>query len=145
MRGLVINAGQTKGTQCVAETIYDSLLLDKKLCTLQELADDPRDYDVVFVGFDMKHDEVNPEIKAFLEGLYDVRVALFGTMDDTGVNDATYNALWRNQACLSPSVHFLGGYVCRNDESNENCIHPTAGDLLGAQEFTKDIYYSLRS
>lgn len=145
MVGLIIDAGDTDATRQVARKIYDGTLFDKKLCRLASLTEDVREYDVVFVGFDMKDSAISETVRNFLRSLDDVQVALFATVNDPAMGRETRTALRHNREYLGRSARFMGGFICRNGLDCDNIVHPTAGDLSGAVEFARDIGFALRS
>ena len=104
--GLIIDAGDTDATRQVARKIYDGTLFDKKLCRLASLTEDVREYDVVFVGFDMKDSAISETVRNFLRSLDDVQVALFATVNDPAMGRETRTALRHNREYLGV-VHGL--------------------------------------
>lgn len=145
MKGLVIYSAQQSATRKVAEAIFDELLLDKTLATLDDIPKNVCDYDIVFVGFWMELGRPAAESAAFLQSIEDRNVALFGAMDAEPTTEEARNCLHRNRELLPKNNTFLGGFICQAKKDGNQAAQPTAGDIWGARMFAREMYYSLRS
>lgn len=145
MKGLVIYSTQKSATRRVAEAIFDELLLDKEMATLDNVPKNLRDYDIIFVGFWMEADSPTAEGAAFLQSIEDMNVALFGAMDAVPTTEAARNCLHRNRELLPKNNTFLGGFICQAQKDANQVAKPTQGDIWGARVFAREMYYSLRS
>ena len=145
MKGLVIYSAEKSATRQVAEAIFDELLLDKDIATLDNVPKNVRDYDIVFVGFWMEQGRPAAESAAFLQSMEDMNVALFGAMDAAPTTEEARNCLHRNRDLLPKNNTFLGGFICQAQKDGNQVAQPTTGDIWGAKIFAREMYYSLRS
>lgn len=144
MKGLVIYSAQKSATRQVAEAIFEELLLDKELATLDNIPKNLRDYDIIFVGFWMEQDSPTRESAAFLQSIEDMNVALFGAIDAAPATEAARDCLHRNRELLPKNNTFLGGFICQAQKDANQVEKPAKGDIWGARVFAREMYYSLR-
>lgn len=145
MKGLVIYSAQKSATRRVADAIFDELLLDKEMATLDDIPKNIRDYDIIFVGVWMEQGSPAAEGAAFLQSIEDMNVALFGVMDAAPTTEEARDCLHRNRELLPKNNTFLGGFICQAKKDANQAAQPTAGDIWGAKMFAREMYYSLRS
>lgn len=145
MKGLVIYSDKKKATRQVAEAIYDELLIDKDIVTMDRVPQNLRDYDIIFAGFWMEKGEPTSDGESFLQIIEDNNVALFGTMEAEPATEEARDCLRQNKELLPKNNIFLGGFICQAQQNGDYGEQPKKGDIWGARIFAREMYYSLRS
>ncbi|MCI1749922.1 flavodoxin family protein [Megasphaera cerevisiae] len=145
MKGIVIYSTKRSVTKQIAQAIFDELLIDKEIKTVDEAPADLREYDIVFAGFWMEKGKPTADGEWFLKKLADANVALFGAMAEPPATSLARESLRRNRELLHKSNLFLGGFICQAKKDAREIERPDKGDIWGAKIFAREMYFSLRS
>lgn len=143
MKGLVIYSPQQPAISQFAETIYDTLIIDKELMTVDEAPEELQGYDIIFAGFWMEDGKTTADSEAFLQKMEDCNVALFSAMKEDPTTDEAREWLRHNRDLLPDNNMFLGAFICQTKSDEHDVERPGKEDLYGAQVFAREMFYSL--
>ncbi|MCH4188418.1 MAG: flavodoxin family protein [Megasphaera sp.] len=145
MKGLVVYSPEKHATMQAAQAIYDELMIDKELATPDTMPAELSQYDIVFAGFWMDYSHPTADGKQVLQSLEDVNVALFCVVPDFPVTEQARESLRLNRELLNKNNLFLGGFICQAVHDANHRDKLKKGSLWGARQFSREMYYSLRS
>lgn len=143
MKGLVIYSPQQPVIGQLAETIYDEILLDKTLATTDEVPENIREYDIIFVGFWMENGTISRDSEQLLRSIEDCNVALFCAMKENPLGDEARAWMYQNRTLLPANNMVLGGFLCQTHTDEHGVERPESSDVDGAKLFATEMVYSL--
>lgn len=141
-KALIVYSPAKEGTKCAAQTIFDSLFIDKEMVTANDMPKDLSSYDIVFAGFWMDDDRPTADGRSLLSRIEDKNVALFGLVPYDPTTSLARDSMRFNRELLQSNNLVLGEFIChgRSDQGTMD-----SGDVMGLRQFSKDMFYSLRS
>ena len=135
MKHLVIYSSETGNTENLANAIGESLTTNFDIAHVN-IAPEPLNYDVIFVGYRINNGSIDKELKEYLQQVRGKKIFLFGTM---GANPSSpYGGLIKKniQNVFEQNNTIIGHFLCQGKiskqimnkwfsilESNPNDLH----------------------
>lgn len=118
MNKLVVFSSETGNTEKLANTVADTLVTNYEISHIN-LAPDPSNYDILFIGYKLNRGSIDPELIEYLEMLTNKRIFLFGTMGVTP--DSPYGRLVKKgiQNLFEKHNNIIGHYLCQGRISED--------------------------
>ena len=161
----IMFTSQTGNTEILANTVLHSLPLAKCTYFGGFNSEQAENSDLIFVGFWNDKGDCPNEVKDFLKGLKNKRIALFGTSGFAEYKEYLKGVVEKVKENISPENEVVGDFMCKGrinqkvkeefekNAKNEKDIelmlksydssfsHPNIRDLVNIRDFARDMYY----
>ena len=158
----------TGNTEILANTILNSLPLKKCTYFGKFNPEKVNDSDLIFVGFWTDKGDCTEDVKKFLNGLENKRIAIFGTAGYGNSQKYFEDILSKVSSNISQNNKFIGSFMCAgkinekakekyasNEKNNKDIeimlqnydnslSHPNVRDLVNIRDFARDMYYFIQ-
>ncbi len=115
MKILTAYSSITGNTKKIAEAINSRLSDDKTLCTIEE-APDPRNFDLIFLGFWLMAGKPDPSALDFLKRITNQKLFLFATHGAAIDSDHARSAM-ALAISMADSAQVIGTFSCQGEVS----------------------------
>ena len=113
MKALIVYSSQSGNTRKLAQSIYESLSMEKNMLPIEE-ALKPGEDEVLFLGFWLQGGKPDPKTAEYLAKVGKARLFLFATHGAAGNSKHAQDALAHAKS-LAPSASFIGQFSCQGE------------------------------
>lgn len=110
MKSLVVYSSQTGNTRRLAEAVFDTLQQEKEIFPVNE-APDPKDYDLIALGFWVQSGKPDPKSAEYLSKIGSNQVFLFATHGAAADSAHAHNAM-QSAKDAAPNSVIVGTFNC---------------------------------
>lgn len=118
MNRLIVFSSETGNTEKLASAVESTLITNVDKCHVN-LAPNPSDYDIFFVGYRLNRGTIDPELQDYFKNIHNKKVYLFGTMGASP--ESPYGILVKKniEALFNENNNVFGHFLCQGQISTE--------------------------